>query len=181
MTRVPDTDLHARILVGDEQALATFDGQLGPRVIGWLKKNRGDSYEDAEEAWSTALEYVARNIAQVEPSKLSGYAFKAAIRQAASRRRKEARRVEADALSLEDYMTDKDVEQQADAPESPILQRLRDCLEAASERVRLVARLMEIGASAKEIAQAFNVKEDSAYQLKSRTMKALRKCLEGGA
>lgn len=178
MAKVSDPALHARILAGDEQALATLDQQVGPRCTHWLMESRGASPEDAEEAWSDALAAVWKSIKEIDPTKLTGYAFKAAAYKAASAARKQQRRLEADAISLEDYMSEKDVAEARKAPESPRLQRLRECLERANERVRTVARLLLAGGGVKEIARIFTVKEDSAYQIKGRALRALRDCME---
>ena len=114
MANVPDPVLHARILAGDEQALGTLDDQVGRRCVGWLIKHFGASYEDAEEAWSGALAAVWRDIRKINPAKLSGYAFEVAKHKAASAARKQKRRIEGDALSLDDYMTDQAVDDQVE-------------------------------------------------------------------
>jgi RNA polymerase sigma factor (sigma-70 family) len=178
MANVPDPVLHARILAGDEQALATLDDRVGPRCMAWLSTSRGASPEDAQEAWADALAAVWQNIKTIDPAKLSGYAFKVAANKAASSARKNGRRIEADAISLEDYMADKDIEHVQKSPESALVRRLRECIERASERVRVVAGLLRSGAGVKEIASIFKVKEDSAYQIKARTLRALRDCME---
>jgi len=178
MANVPDSVLHARLLAGDEQALATLDEQVGSRCMGWLMKSRGASFEDAQEAWSDALTAVWKDVKKIVPAKLSGYAFKVAANKAASIARKNGRRIETDAISLEDYMADKDIERVQQAPESALVRRLRECIERARERVRVVTDLLLSGAGMKEIAAIFKVKEDSAYQIKARTLRALRECME---
>ena len=177
MAEETDARLHARIIAGDQAALAQWQERHVGSVMRMLL-GRGLSLHDAEEVWNDAFLSTVKAAARLLPlgESMRRYVFKAALLQAATRFREEQKRVKAE--PLEDTMQPVAL---ADPSEqlSPMAQKLRACIDAAGERVRILANLLLSGADTLQIAAVLEVKRNSVAKLKERTLLALRRCIEG--
>jgi len=181
-TQRTDPELHALILVGDEGALAEWEEGVRPDVLSMLAK-KGCSPEDAEEIWRDAVIATWLRVQKETPltppgESLRRYAFGTAVRRNADRLDRQSRSIAASSLFDE---TDEPIDSERTSPESAMVGKLRDCLEAADQRVRLIAGLLMEQLSRQELASALGIAETSVGKYVQRTKKKLADCLEATA
>lgn len=172
--------LHARMLLGDEQAFREWQELQRPGVVGMLWR-MGLAEPDSEEVWNDAFFALARRLRRVPPLTprgqglrfyLYGAARRMAIRRLAEQR--EQRQISIDALPF-------DPSEPADAPAADPrpMNDLRECIRAMpAGRTRDVAHLLAFGMSPGEISDVLEIPANQVPVYKQRAVRALRSCME---
>lgn len=168
-----DAEIHERILMLDPDALAAWEAQHRPALLGWLLKG-GLSMSDAEEVWNDTFAATVNAAPNLEPRgpSLRRYAFRVA-RNLKADRLESASRIST--AALDDHL-------EAAAPKAlPVDERriaaLRSCLDQCPERYRVVIELAESGRDVHELAELLGIAEDSVYQVRHRARLWLQRCV----
>jgi DNA-directed RNA polymerase specialized sigma24 family protein len=196
MTEPTEAQLHARILAGDQVAMAIWHNRVAPRVRGLLRA-KGVPDNDSEEIFDDVFVSTVRHAARIGPqgSGLTTYILGAAWKRVAEYYEKTKRAVETVPIREEE-----DDVQEASSPTygdpvawaaiaravpavqqpSPVVERLRKCLDEARPGVRRLAELWMENATEDEVARALGIAATSVRKYVQRMKLALQQCMEKG-
>ncbi len=177
-----DAELHVRIIRMDAEALRTWHDRYRTRLT--LSAQRmGLSPEDAEEVWDDAFLATLKRLAHQPIEPLGGglrrYLFGVVRRRAADRLRRLGR--DPILTSLSDLRAGSVASPTArHVGDEEEVVRLRECIERAPERHRLVASAVLSSASAEEIGELLGIGKRSVYVIVKRTLTWLGDCVSKG-
>jgi RNA polymerase sigma factor (sigma-70 family) len=171
-----DAQLHERMIMLDQSALAEWESRYRRGVVGWLIRG-GLSSSDAEEVWNDVLAATINASPTLEPLGISlkRYAFRVA-------RNMRADLLERKAQARVDPLDDATYEVPApnpgrSLPDPARIAALRECLARCPDRYRVVIELGESGYDVPELAGVLEVVPESVYQIRRRARQWLQRCV----
>lgn len=169
-----DEELHERIILLDEDAIREWQARHSALMAGWLIK-RGIGVPDAEEIWNDVLSATVEAAPRLSPRGVSlrRYAYRVARNLAADRRE---RLQQGAADPLDEELAERPLRQSQ--PDPRRVSALRNCLQGALPRDRLVMELTSDGATVDDLAAILAVESGSVYQVQRRARLRLRRCIE---
>lgn len=170
-----DVELHERIIMLDQGALAAWEAAHRGALVGWLLRG-GLTTSDADEVWNDTFAATINAAPNLVPRgvALRRYAFRVARNLRADRIAEHHRR---GAVPLDVEPEESDPYARLPVPDPRRVEALKVCLDRCPERYRVVIELGEEGRDVEELAAILGIDPGSVYQVRSRARKWLQTCI----